>query len=124
MACRVEPWFLLFAMLCALDLHVDVDGEPQVPCYFIFGDSLADNGNNNPLPSFAKSNYPPYGIDFVDGPTGRFTNGRTAYDIIGELLGFANRIPPFATARDQDILRGVNYASGAAGIRDETGQHV
>ncbi|XP_040992693.1 GDSL esterase/lipase At5g45670-like [Juglans microcarpa x Juglans regia] len=36
--------------------------EPQVPCYFIFGDSLVDNGNNNQLQSLAKVNYRPYGI--------------------------------------------------------------
>lgn len=55
----------------------------QVPCYFIFGDSLADNGNNNWLSTMAKVNYRPYGIDFPSGPTGRFCNGRTAFDIIG-----------------------------------------
>lgn len=55
----------------------------QVPCYFVFGDSLADNGNNNGLKTQAKVNYPPYGVDFKDGPTGRFTNGRNFADIIG-----------------------------------------
>ncbi|XP_056177009.1 GDSL esterase/lipase At5g45670-like [Syzygium oleosum] len=99
-------------------------GAPQVPCYFIFGDSLADNGNNNNLLTLAKSNYPPYGIDFPGGATGRFTNGRTSVDIIGQLLGFDKFIPPFATARGNDILQGLNYASGAAGIRDESGQQL
>lgn len=60
-----------------------VRGEPQVPCYFIFGDSLVDNGNNNELGSLARADYPPYGIDFPDGPTGRFSNGRTTVDVIG-----------------------------------------
>ncbi|KAI9178016.1 hypothetical protein LWI28_021740 [Acer negundo] len=41
-----------------------------------------------------------------------------------ELLGFDNYIPPFASASGQDILKGVNYASGSSGIRDETGQHL
>ncbi|XP_030444843.1 GDSL esterase/lipase At1g29660-like [Syzygium oleosum] len=99
-------------------------GAPQVPCYFIFGDSLADNGNNNNLETDAKANYPPYGIDFPDGATGRFTNGRTYVDMIAELLGFDEFIPPFATANGSDILRGVNYASGGAGILDETGQQL
>lgn len=57
--------------------------DPQVPCFFIFGDSLADSGNNNLLLTLAKGNYQPYGIDFPDGPTGRFCNGRTTVDIIG-----------------------------------------
>lgn len=54
-----------------------------VPAMFIFGDSLIDNGNNNDLPSFAKANYFPYGIDFNGGPTGRFSNGYTMVDTIG-----------------------------------------
>lgn len=101
-----------------------VRGEPQVPCYFIFGDSLVDNGNNNELGSLARADYPPYGIDFPDGPTGRFSNGRTTVDVIAELLGFDDYIPPFSAARGQDILRGVNYASAAAGIREETGRQL
>lgn len=54
-----------------------------VPAMFIFGDSLIDNGNNNNLPSFAKANYFPYGIDFNAGPTGRFSNAYTIVDAIG-----------------------------------------
>ncbi|KAB1221483.1 hypothetical protein CJ030_MR2G028836 [Morella rubra] len=72
----------------------------------------------------AKANYEPYGIDFPGGPTGRFTNGRTTVDIIAELLGFETYIPPFATATGLEILKGVNYASGSAGIRNETGIHL
>ncbi|KAJ0682396.1 putative triacylglycerol lipase [Helianthus annuus] len=101
-----------------------VCGEPQVPCYFIFGDSLVDSGNNNALPTIAKANYQPYGIDFPQGVNGRFTNGRTMADIIGQLLGFPKFIPPYATATDQEISIGVNYASGSAGIREETGSHL
>lgn len=58
----------------------------KVPCMFIFGDSLSDSGNNNNLITTAKCNFPPYGIDFPDGPTGRFTNGRTTVDLIGNTL--------------------------------------
>ncbi|CAA2997713.1 GDSL esterase lipase At1g29670-like [Olea europaea subsp. europaea] len=47
------------------------------------GDSLFDNGNNNFLSTMAKSNYPPYGIDYPDGPTGRFSNGRNIADFLG-----------------------------------------
>jgi len=56
----------------------------RVPCYFIFGDSSADNGNNNQLWSNARANYLPYGIDSSVGPTGRFSNGKTTVDVIGE----------------------------------------
>lgn len=60
------------------------EAQPQVPCYFIFGDSLVDNGNNNNIVSLAKANYMPYGIDFPGGPTGRFSNGKTSVDVIGK----------------------------------------
>ncbi|MED6157356.1 hypothetical protein PIB30_022323 [Stylosanthes scabra] len=101
-----------------------VDGRPEVPCFFIFGDSLSDSGNNNNLSTDAKVNYPPYGVDFPDGPTGRFTNGRTGVDFITQLLGFDHFIPPYANYGDCDIEEGVNYASGSAGIRNETGKHL
>lgn len=58
-------------------------GDPLVPCYFIFGDSLADNGNNNMLQTLAKVDYAPYGVDFPNGPSGRFCNGLTVVDVIG-----------------------------------------
>ncbi|CAM8878507.1 unnamed protein product [Rhodiola kirilowii] len=93
----------------------------KVPGYFIFGDSLVDNGNNNNIASLAMANYLPYGIDFPSGPTGRFSNGKTTIDAISELLGFPNYIPPFAKARGRDVLQGVNYASAAAGIRTKQG---
>ncbi|KAK0590971.1 hypothetical protein LWI29_033856 [Acer saccharum] len=109
-----------------------VYGEAQVPCYFIFGASIFDNGNNNALVTAARANYPPYGIDFPKGSTGRFTNGRNMGDLIGllslflsaEHLGFDDYIPPFASVNGQNILKGVNYASGSAGILDNTAMQV
>ncbi|KAF5821028.1 putative triacylglycerol lipase [Helianthus annuus] len=117
----VEAYVFMFFIATLSSFTI---GDPQVPCYFIFGDSLYDNGNNNDLVTEAKVNFPPYGVDFPDGPTGRFSNGRNIADVIAELLGFENSIPPYATVSRKDIVRGVNYASGAAGIRDESGQHM
>ncbi|KAL0314085.1 UNVERIFIED_CONTAM: GDSL esterase/lipase [Sesamum angustifolium] len=97
---------------------------PQVPCLFIFGDSLVDNGNNNDILTLARADYGPYGIDFPQGATGRFTNGRTFVDILAQLLGFPNYILPYARARGRALLQGANYASGASGIRDETGNNL
>ncbi|CAH1424197.1 unnamed protein product [Lactuca virosa] len=114
----------LILMVFSATLLCFVRSAPQVPCYFVFGDSSMDNGNNNHLVTTAKANYPPYGIDFPDGTTGRFSNGRNTADVVAQLLGFENSIPPFATARREEIVRGVNYASGAAGIRDETAEHM
>ncbi|KAL8268297.1 hypothetical protein R6Q59_002095 [Mikania micrantha] len=102
-------------------LIVNVASGSQVSCYFIFGDSLVDSGNNNNLITTEKANYPPYGADFPKGATGRFTNGRTSADIIGQLLGFPGFIPPYATATDAEIISGVNYGSGGAGILPESG---
>ncbi|KAL8159943.1 hypothetical protein V2J09_001480 [Rumex salicifolius] len=96
----------------------------QVPGFFIFGDSLVDNGNNNNMLTLARANYYPYGIDFTQGVTGRFTNGRTFVDALVELLGFTDYIPPYSNARGNSIVRGVNFASGASGIRDETGNNL
>lgn len=45
-------------------------------------------------------------------------------EFAAQLLGFDKYIPPFATARDQDILMGVNYGSGGAGIRDGSGTEL
>ncbi|KAH7544693.1 hypothetical protein FEM48_Zijuj01G0012800 [Ziziphus jujuba var. spinosa] len=103
--------------------HLGFRGVSQVPCLFIFGDSLLDTGNNNLLPTLSKVNYLPYGIDFPRGPTGRFSNGRNYADVVAELLGFEKYLPvPFASATSgTDILKGVNYASGSSGIRDESG---
>ena len=66
-------------------LGIATDGYHCKVVQFIFGDSLSDVGNNMYLTrSLANANLPWYGIDFGNGmPNGRFTNGRTVADIIG-----------------------------------------
>ncbi|KAF9664082.1 hypothetical protein SADUNF_Sadunf17G0119200 [Salix dunnii] len=91
---------------------------------FIFGDSLTEVGNNKYLQySLARSDYPWYGIDFPGGKaTGRFTNGRTIGDMISEKLGIPSPPPYLSLSMNDDaLLTGVNYASGGAGILNETG---
>lgn len=44
--------------------------------------------------------------------------------IAAQLMGFRTYIPPSSRARGLELLRGVNYASGAAGIRQETGDNL
>ncbi|XP_020205645.1 GDSL esterase/lipase At1g29670-like isoform X2 [Cajanus cajan] len=121
MEAKTKPLLVVSLLLLAANC---VHGESHVPCVFIFGDSLSDNGNNNNLPTYAKSNYRPYGINFPNGPTGRFTNGLTTIDFTTQLLGFEKFIPPFANTSGSDILKGANYASGAAGILFESGKHM
>ncbi|KAK9062176.1 hypothetical protein SSX86_019362 [Deinandra increscens subsp. villosa] len=93
---------------------------------FIFGDSLTEVGNNNHLRySLARSDFPFYGIDYTNRkPTGRFTNGRTIIDIISEKLGIPSP-PPYLSLHHNDdaVLKGVNYASGGAGILNDTGTY-
>ncbi|XP_077249552.1 GDSL esterase/lipase At4g18970-like [Tasmannia lanceolata] len=124
MAAQFSKMWVMGLLFLVLNSLPRVESDPQVPCYFIFGDSLVDNGNNNVIASLARANYQPYGIDFRRGPTGRFCNGRTTVDIIAELLGFDDYIPPYVSTRGEQILTGVNYASAAAGIREETGQQL
>ncbi|KDP45644.1 hypothetical protein JCGZ_17251 [Jatropha curcas] len=125
---RMRGLVLSFAMVLLCLTPKKSCSQPQeaaqVPCFFIFGDSLVDNGNNNRMLTLARANYRPYGIDFPTGTTGRFTNGRTYVDALAQLLGFRNYIPPYERTRGPAILRGVNFASGAAGIRDETGNNL
>lgn len=58
----------------------------SISAMFVFGDSTVDPGNNNYVPTVFKSNFPPYGRDFIQHkPTGRFTNGRLPTDFLGNL---------------------------------------
>lgn len=55
-----------------------------VPAVYAFGDSIVDQGANNHVATLIKCNFPPYGRD-LNGPTGRFSNGKTPPDFIGTL---------------------------------------
>ena len=69
---------------CALAI-VKLPENVTVLAVFMFGDSVVDTGNNNNLTrTFLKSNFPPYGRDFLGGvPTGRFCNGKVPSDFVG-----------------------------------------
>ncbi|MED6218074.1 hypothetical protein PIB30_023609 [Stylosanthes scabra] len=121
MVCIAWFWMLLLISVSAND----VSTVPPFSAMYVFGDSLVDNGNNNYLTSLAKANYEPYGIDTSWGPTGRFSNGKMIVDLLGEILGLPY-LPSFEATQIQgyNITWGVNYASAAAGILDETGRHL
>ncbi|KAL6220729.1 hypothetical protein ACLB2K_008485 [Fragaria x ananassa] len=90
---------------------------------FTFGDSFLDTGNNDYTISIAKSNFPPYGRDFVGGkPTGRFSNGKLPSDLIAEIYGVKKILPAYLdpTLQLQDLLTGVNFASARSGYDPET----
>ncbi|KAL0921581.1 hypothetical protein M5K25_008667 [Dendrobium thyrsiflorum] len=116
-------YFAMAAISMAITMLSTIAAQSK-PVTFVFGDSLTDVGNNNFLPySLAKSNYPWYGIDYFPRfPTGRFTNGRTIGDIISAKFGIKSPPPYLSLSLEGDeILHGVNYASGGAGILNETG---
>lgn len=90
---RVVLWVNILCFLWLIVAISSQQQEPQVPCFFIFGDSLVDNGNNNGILTLARANYRPYGIDFPQGTTGRFTNGRTYVDALGKLIDLILSVP-------------------------------
>jgi hypothetical protein len=130
-----------------------VPSSAVVPhAFFIFGDSLVDAGNNDYLVTLSKANAPPYGVDFAFSggePTGRFTNGMTIADIMGnvkcesfmsnfdciqyltsssttlsgEALGQKSLAPPYLAPNSSAAVAssGINYGSGSSGIFDDTG---
>ncbi|XP_057787309.1 GDSL esterase/lipase At5g08460-like [Salvia miltiorrhiza] len=126
MMIRMEIECTKYCVALILMRSILICSAAQVTAMFAFGDSLTDPGNNNYLNSLAKANYMPYGVDFYGGlPSGRFCNGKTFVDYLGELLGLPVLLPytsPFATGRN--VVRGVNYASAAGGILEETGRHL
>ncbi|KAJ4880538.1 GDSL esterase/lipase [Raphanus sativus] len=117
-------WIVVATVFAVTAAATTVVHGPEARCYFVFGDSVFDNGNNNALNTTAKVNYLPYGIDYPEGPTGRFSNGRIIPDVIAELAGFNDTIPPFAGASPAQANIGLNYASGGGGIREETSQNL
>ncbi|KMT07270.1 hypothetical protein BVRB_6g149000 [Beta vulgaris subsp. vulgaris] len=114
------PLFVALLLVFFPIFSRECSSEPLVPALYVFGDSLSDAGNNNHIPlTIARANYRPYGINFSEGITGRFSNGRTFADLIAEYLGLPNY--PLAYRRDPRSETGYTYASGGCGILPETG---
>ncbi|XVE72236.1 hypothetical protein DITRI_Ditri11bG0023200 [Diplodiscus trichospermus] len=121
-----KQWLLFAAAIVLVIGTLGSAGAAASLVTFVFGDSLAEVGNNNHLQySLARSDYPWYGVDYTGKKaTGRFTNGRTIGDILAEKLGISSPPPYLSLAPNDDaILQGVNYASGGAGILNETGAY-
>ncbi|KAI3940565.1 hypothetical protein MKW92_036173 [Papaver armeniacum] len=104
------------------------EGIGQVPAVIVLGDSLVDVGNNNHLKlSILKSNFPHNDVDYPNRKaTGRYSNGKNAADFFSENLGLAAS-PPYLSIKSAsnkvNVLLdqgGINFASGGAGILNET----
>ncbi|TXG52021.1 hypothetical protein EZV62_021190 [Acer yangbiense] len=135
-------WFYVyvFVFCCCAEAARELAGNNEFPAIIFFGDSIVDPGNNNNrLFALAKSNFPPYGRDFIGGvATGRFSNGKIPSDFIGlmqffckdpyivsffffgyavEKLGIKELLPAYLdpNLRPEDLLTGVSFASGGCG---------
>ncbi|XP_024924373.2 GDSL esterase/lipase At5g42170-like isoform X4 [Ziziphus jujuba] len=91
----LSPFFIfLLVSAWSADALVQLRRNVSIPAVFVFGDSTVDTGNNNNLITLAKSNFPPYGRDFMGGiATGRFSNGKLPSDLIG--VNFASSASGF-----------------------------
>ncbi|OEL13297.1 GDSL esterase/lipase [Dichanthelium oligosanthes] len=118
-ALLVISFFLAAALLFA----IPAASAAAPRAFFVFGDSLVDNGNNNYLMTTARADAPPYGIDFpTHMPTGRFSNGLNIPDIISEHLGSEPALPYLSPdLRGDKLLVGANFASAGVGILNDTG---
>ncbi|KAM0071518.1 putative triacylglycerol lipase [Helianthus debilis subsp. tardiflorus] len=97
----------------------------NLSCIYVFGDSSVDPGNKNNLITEQKGNFLPYGKDFYDGrPTGRFSNGRLATDLIADALGHTKYIPAYLDPNltNAQLVNGISFASGGSGFDDLTAQ--
>ncbi|KAL3617062.1 hypothetical protein CASFOL_039456 [Castilleja foliolosa] len=92
--------------------------KSAVSAVLIFGDSTVDSGNNNDIPTYFKSNFPPYGQDFAHHvPTGRFCNGRLPNDFIANYLGVKEFVPAYLNLKHttEELKTGVSFASAGSG---------
>ncbi|CAI0468313.1 unnamed protein product [Linum tenue] len=106
---------------------VDRVGAPDPgyvpPLLLVFGGSRGDSGNNNYLDTTVKADSPPYGIDSPTGqPTGRFSNYRNLPDFLSTYLDSEPPSPYLSPQLNGErLLYGANFASGGAGILNDTG---
>ncbi|TYH34467.1 hypothetical protein ES332_D13G130200v1 [Gossypium tomentosum] len=118
---------MVLVSLMALGLLMAFSTTTQVEAaaraFFVFGDSLVDNGNNNYLATTARADSPPYGIDTpTRRPTGRFSNGKNIPDFISDALGSEPTLPYLSPElRGEKLLVGANFASAGVGILNDTG---
>ncbi|KAG6550720.1 hypothetical protein Mapa_007817 [Marchantia paleacea] len=123
MEARVGSGVLVLLTVAALLSGCAEASGKGIPALFVFGDSTVDTGNQNYITSVIKSNYPPYGKDFLPpGPTGRFCNGKVANDFLADFLEIPRPVNYLAPeAKGSRVLTGVNFASSGSGYLDITG---
>ncbi|KHN35332.1 GDSL esterase/lipase LTL1 [Glycine soja] len=115
--------FLCLLVLITWNNIVVVVPQAEARAFFVFGDSLVDNGNNNYLFTTARADSYPYGVDYpTHRATGRFSNGLNIPDIISEKIGSEPTLPYLSRELDGErLLVGANFASAGIGILNDTG---
>ncbi|XWS42618.1 hypothetical protein CRYUN_Cryun16bG0029300 [Craigia yunnanensis] len=116
----LASWMVL---LLVLVMAISTTQVEAARAFFVFGDSLVDNGNNNFLATTARADAPPYGIDTPSRrPTGRFSNGKNIPDFISDALGSEPILPYLSPKlKGNKLLVGANFASAGIGILNDTG---
>ncbi|KAE9599522.1 hypothetical protein Lal_00039487 [Lupinus albus] len=115
--------FTLWIFLIEIIVQFSISSSGKVPSIIVFGDSSVDTGNNNFIPTMARSNFKPYGRDFFNGnPTGRFSNGRIPPDFISEAFGLKPIVPAYLDPAYSisDFATGVCFASAGTGFDNAT----
>ncbi|KAL3011217.1 hypothetical protein AAZX31_07G187600 [Glycine max] len=108
--------FVLFLLCFVVTIEANLK---KVPAFYVFGDSTVDSGNNNFIDTAFRSDFPPYGRDFVNqAPTGRFTNGKLGTDFVASYLGLKELVPPYLDPNlsDKELVTGVSFASAGSGF--------
>ncbi|CAD5168138.1 unnamed protein product [Musa acuminata subsp. malaccensis] len=120
----MDEALLLFSVVVVIvAVLASLSSPSEARAFFVFGDSLVDNGNNNFLATTARADSPPYGIDTPSQqPTGRFSNGLNIPDILSEHLGAEPTLPYLSPdLQGERLLVGANFASAGIGILNDTG---
>lgn len=122
---HVPKWLLLIGIIVMqhYSYYFATGAAAKVPAVIVFGDSTVDSGNNNQILTILKSNFRPYGRDFLEGrPTGRFSNGRIPPDFISEGFGLKPAVPAYLdpTYNISDFATGVCFASAGTGYDKAT----
>ncbi|CAN1233850.1 GDSL esterase/lipase LTL1 [Linum perenne] len=113
----------LAAVVAILGSSIAPQASAAPRAFFVFGDSLVDNGNNNYLATTARADSPPYGVDYpTRRPTGRFSNGYNIPDFISQSLGAESTLPYLSPElQGERLLVGANFASAGIGVLNDTG---
>nr|XP_025635833.1 GDSL esterase/lipase At4g28780-like [Arachis hypogaea] len=122
--CKKDRYVVISICIClAILVFVPIEGGETGRAFFVFGDSLVDSGNNNYLPTTARADTLPYGVDYpTHHPTGRFSNGFNLPDLISQRIGSEAALPYLSPEmRGQNLLLGANFASAGVGILKDTG---